>query len=243
MILATPVSVDEFTAGFDNNAILVVTKVMELLLGSRHLRPWCDVTECTMGDAEDEDIANEDCVWAPSYVIKFKNLVEEYDTRLIGHVEYLAGKSEALSEAYRLRQTAKWGSLRCVLGDLVQWMLMANLRYSFLVSSDEIIFLRIDIKEKKVGGKTVLFEPWLNYSEPMRITDAFDAGNGTITVRMALLHILWLVAQNEREDWSTPDETGNCLNYAVFTEEGEDWELRRPKIPEPSFFEERRVEL
>ncbi|KAJ4365486.1 hypothetical protein N0V95_000421 [Ascochyta clinopodiicola] len=243
MILATPDSVDEFTAGFDENAVLIVTKVMELLLGSRHLRQWCDTIACAMGNAEDEDIANEDCVWEPCYVIKFREFVGEYHTRLIGHVEYLAGKPGALSEAYRLRQTAKWGSLRCVLGDLVQWMLMANLRYSFLVSSDEIIFLRIDIEEKKVGGKTALFEPWLNYSEPIKITDAFDAGEGTITVRMALLHILWLVAQNGREAWSTPDEMGNCLNYAIFTEEGEDWELRRPCVPEPSGLGERRAKL
>lgn len=61
-----------------------------------------------------------------------------------------------------------------VTGDVVQWMLMANLRYSFLVSSDEIMFLRIDIEEKKFRGKTVLVEPWLNYSKPLKITDVFN---------------------------------------------------------------------
>ncbi|XPS80067.1 hypothetical protein M3J09_012029 [Ascochyta lentis] len=233
-IPATPLAVNDFTDGFDDNAVLVVTKVMDLLLGTRRLRPWCDATECAMGDAEQEDIANEDCVWAPDYVIKFKTHVAEYETRLIGHVEFLAGKPGALSEAYGRRHTAEWGSLRCVLGDVVQWMLMANLRYSFLVSSDEIMFMRIDIKKKMFKDKTVLFEPWLDYSKPMKITDAFNVKKGTITARMALLHILWLVAQKGRENWFLPDEMGNCLNYAVFTKANENWELRRPRVPESS---------
>lgn len=118
-----------------------------------------------------------------------------------------------------------------VTGDVVQWMLMANLRYSFLVSSDEIMFLRIDIEEKKFRGKTVLVEPWLNYSKPLKITDVFNPNEKKITARMALLHMLWLVVQNGKAKWSVPEELGNCLNYAAFTKENEDWKLRVPSIP------------
>ena len=91
--------------------------VTNSLLRTWDVRKWCETAECEIGDAEDEEIGNEDCVWAPSYVIKFRNPGEEQDTRLIGHVEFLAGKPGALSEAYRLRHTSKWGSLRCVLGN------------------------------------------------------------------------------------------------------------------------------
>lgn len=112
-------------------------------------------------------------------------------------------------------------------------MLMANLRYSFLVSSDEILFLRITTEEKKVGEKTVLIEPWLHYSEPMKINDTFDVEKRTVPVRMALLHLFGLVIQNGKENWSLPDELGNCLNYAIFTKEKEDWKLRCPYVPEP----------
>lgn len=99
---------------------------------------------------------------------------------------------------------------------------MAELRYSFLVSSDKIMFLRLDVEEKKVGEKNVLVEPWLNYSEPMKITDVFNMEERTVSVRMALLHVYWLVIQNGKHKWAAPDEQGNCLNYATFTAEGED---------------------
>ena len=122
-------------------------------------------------------------------------------------------------------------------------MLMANLRYAFLVSSDEIVFLRVTTEERKVGEKTVLIEPWLHYSEPMKINDTFDAEKRTVPVRMALLHLFWLVIQNGREKWSLPDELGNCLNYAIFTREGEDWKLRRPYVPEPSHENKLRMKL
>jgi hypothetical protein len=111
-------------------------------------------------------------------------------------------------------------------------MLMSNIRYSFLVSSDEIMFLKVDIRDKKAGEEHVLAEPWLNYSEPIKITEVFDAERKTITVRMALLYLLWLVVQNGKDKWCLPDELGNSLNYAVFTKANEDWELRCPCIPD-----------
>ena len=90
--------------------------VIEMLLGTRNFEEWCDTREGEIGDAEREDIAKEDCVWAPRYVVKFRNIGEVLETRLIGHVEFLRGKPGALSEAYGQRHSTRWGSFRCVLG-------------------------------------------------------------------------------------------------------------------------------
>lgn len=112
-----PTNPGAFTIGFEAHVVRTVVTVMDSLLRTQGFQEWRGTAECKIGDAEDEDIGNEDCVWAPSYVIKFRNPGEEQDARLIGHVEFLAGQPGALSEAYRLRNTSKWGSLRCVLGN------------------------------------------------------------------------------------------------------------------------------
>jgi hypothetical protein len=66
--------------------------------------------------AEEDELASEGCQWAPKYLIRASLGGEDEETQLIGHVEFLGGKAGALSEAYRLRKSNKWGSLRCVLG-------------------------------------------------------------------------------------------------------------------------------
>lgn len=109
---------------------------------------------------------------------------------------------------------------------------MSSHRFAFLVSSDEIMFLRMDVEEIKEKGRTVFFQPRLRYSEPMSITDAFDAEKKTITVRMALTYLFWLVI-HDGENWRLPEEMGNCLNYAAFTDGQEDLKSRAPYIPEP----------
>ncbi|KAJ4375463.1 hypothetical protein N0V86_006994 [Didymella sp. IMI 355093] len=187
--------------------------------------------ECELGVAEDEEIVNEDCIWQPSYVVRFRDFGQDPETRLISHVEFLAGRPGALTEAYELRKTAKYGSLRCVLGDLVQWMLMNNHRYSFLVSSDEIMYLRLDVEQVKEKGRTVFYEPRLHYSQPAKITGAFDPEAGTITVRMGLLYLFYLVIR-DREGSVLPEEMGYCLNYAAWTQEERDLEIRAPCVPE-----------
>ncbi|KAH6642993.1 hypothetical protein C7974DRAFT_303875, partial [Boeremia exigua] len=228
-----------FESDFEDDVLLSALSVMDRLLITESLKRLTRTRGCLMANAEEEDIATEDCVWAPRYVFRFNNFGERRETRLIGHVEFLAGRPGALSEAYELRKTAKWGSLRCVLGDIVQWMLMNDHRYSFLVSTDEIMFLRMDIKAVKVNDrnnnlqpKTVLYEPWLHYSVPMKIADAFDYGKNTITTRMGIFHLLWLVIQDDRK-WRLPAETGNCLNYATFTGDEEDLIPRRTCVPGP----------
>ncbi|KAJ8106143.1 hypothetical protein OPT61_g9736 [Boeremia exigua] len=229
-----------FMRPFEKQAVLATVAALNLLLSTESFQTWTRTRQCLMGNAEEEDIAHEDCVWAPRFVIKFRNFGENSETRLIGHIEFLAGRPGALSEAYRLRKTAKWGSLRCVLGDISQWMLMNNHRYSFLASSDEIMFLRMDVKtikvkdrERSLVPKAVLCEPWLHYSEPMKISDAFDAKEKKITTRMGIFHLFWLALQSDYT-WRLPDEIGNCLEYAMFTGDQENLKQRPPQIPESS---------
>lgn len=105
---------------------------------------------------------------------------------------------------------------------------MGNITYSFLVSSDEIMFLKLEIQEKRVLDERVLMEPWLHYSEPIKFSDDYNEEPCSVTVRMALLYLFWLIVQNDREEWCLPDEMGKSLNYFVFTKENEDWVQRRP---------------
>lgn len=108
-----------FESDFEDDAIGPVQIVMDNLLKTHTFQRTTRTRQCSMGNAADEDIATEDCVWAPRYVVKFADFGERSKTRLIGHVEFLAGHSGALSIAYDLRESAKWGSLRCVLGTTI----------------------------------------------------------------------------------------------------------------------------
>ncbi|KAF3032051.1 hypothetical protein E8E12_001089 [Didymella heteroderae] len=202
-----------------------------MLLETRAVRLQTSTVECHLGNAEEEDLIANECIWQPSYVIMFRDYARDSEARLIGHVEFLAGRSGALTEAYELRNTAKYGSLRCVFGDLVQWMLMNNHRYSFLVSSDEIMYLRMDINQVVEKGKILFCEHRLHYSHPMKITDAVDTEKGTITVRMGLLYLFWLIIRDDK-GCKLPEEMGNCLNYAVFMDDGEDLRTRKPYVPD-----------
>jgi len=110
---------------------------------------------------------------------------------------------------------------------------MNNHRYSFLISSDEIMYLRMDVEHVVFKGKVVFCEPKLYYSHPMKLTDQFDAADGTITVRLGLLYFFWLVVWVEKS-WQLPEEIGNCLNYVVFMDDGKDLQLRKLCLPEPA---------
>lgn len=93
---------------------------MTLVLRSTAVRIRTCTVECELGNAEDEDIADEDLIWQPRYVVRFRSLGGPPGARLIGHVEFLAGKAGALSEAYNMRKIERYGSLRCVLGESSQ---------------------------------------------------------------------------------------------------------------------------
>lgn len=106
-----------FECDFEDTALYPVQDIIAALLETDCFQRWTRLRECILGDADDEDIASEDCVWAPRYVVRFGNFGEShFDTRLIGHVEFLGGRPGALSEACGMGSMMKWGSLRCVLG-------------------------------------------------------------------------------------------------------------------------------
>ena len=87
------------------------------LLTTESFKKKTRLRECILGDAEDEGLADEDCIWEPRYAIRFaKSADAQYETRLIGHVEFLAERAGALTEAYNMKSWNKWGSPRCVLG-------------------------------------------------------------------------------------------------------------------------------
>lgn len=110
---------------------------------------------------------------------------------------------------------------------------MNNHRYSFLVSSDEIMYLRMDVKHVVEKGRFLFCEPRLHYSLPLKITDLFDAKEGTITVRLGLLYLFWLVIRDDK-GCKLPEDMGKCLNYAIFMDDGKDLKIRRPRIPGPT---------
>lgn len=112
-------------------------------------------------------------------------------------------------------------------------MLMDRIRYAFLVSVDEIIFLRCDVVQKvetvnvaprgrapDLDQAEVLMEPWLYYSDPIKFTDTLDETKGTVPVRLALLY---LMHTSTGSDWKMPNELGSCLKYMAKTKAGEKW--------------------
>lgn len=106
-----------FSDDFEDCAIHPVQQTAAALLTTERFRKKKGLRECILGDAEDEGLADEECIWEPRYAIRFaKSNDAEYETRLIGHVEFLAGRAGALTEAYNMKSWNKWGSPRCVLG-------------------------------------------------------------------------------------------------------------------------------
>ena len=116
-------------------------------------------------------------------------------------------------------------------GDIAQCMLMNNNRYAFLVSSDEITFLHMEVRKITHRERTLFYEPWLHYSPPMKIADKFDVEKESVTVRMALLYLFCEVMQWQGGEWALDDEMGNCLAYADFGRAGEDLHVRLPIVP------------
>ncbi|KAG9188099.1 hypothetical protein G6011_02022 [Alternaria panax] len=165
----------------------------------------------------------------------------EPNARLIGHVEYLGGRPGALTWAVAEVGKNSWGSLRCVLGDIAWCMLVTSTNYGFVVSSDEVIFLRFDIDTcvEKVDINIlkpdlsplfewvdVLEEPHLFYSDPIKFTDAFDWAEGNITVKMGLLHLIHEVVTKE---WKMQENQGKCAGYFKMTQAREKWVLKPPR--------------
>ncbi|KAJ4366344.1 hypothetical protein N0V83_007980 [Neocucurbitaria cava] len=149
-------------------------------------------TRISLVDAADEDLGNDDFAWNPDFVVRVTDKGDE-ETHIIGHAEYLGGKPGALSWAIENMVNNPWGGLRCVLGDMAQWMMMGNIRYAFLTSSDEVIFLKFDVTERvkyvnmSTHGEQPVFdpvdlfkEPWIGFSRPIKFTDVLDEAKGTV---------------------------------------------------------------
>ena len=113
------------------------------------------------------------------------------------------------------------------IGDIAQFMLLSSTRYAFLISANEIIFLKFDMTEK-VEYNThdnrdpvdLFIEPWLSYSAPITFTDLLDEKKNTVSAKLALLYLLHCSTQ---EGWQMSPETGTRLNYAAKMQAGERW--------------------
>jgi hypothetical protein len=109
-------------------------------------------------------------------------------------------------------------------------MLECNTEYGFLVSSDEMILLRFAIvqrgkkinlalvgEEPDYGWVDTTIEPQMYYSDPIKHIDVLDEERGTISVKLALLHLMHVTVMNE---FKMPKEKGNCAKYFPTTEAG-----------------------
>jgi hypothetical protein len=107
---------ERFQEDFESQALSAVVWLTTTLLSIPAIKAQTSTVGCDMGNAEDESVVTDECVWEPSYVVKFRDYAKNSETRLIGHVEFLAGRPGALTEACEMKNTSKYGSLRCVLG-------------------------------------------------------------------------------------------------------------------------------
>ncbi|KAF1851549.1 uncharacterized protein K460DRAFT_36977 [Cucurbitaria berberidis CBS 394.84] len=205
---------------FQREVLEVVVGIYNKLLETMTLQQLTVPDSVSLGQATDEDLGNEDLAWNPKFVVRAMPKEGDDQTRLIGHAEYLGGRPGALSWAIQEQVKNSWGSLRCVLGDIAQWMLMDNIRYAFLTCSDEVIFIKFDIVERvkyvnrargneaaDVDQVDVLTEPWLYYSDPIKFTDVLNEAEGKVPVRLALLSLLHIASTTE---WHLPANIGSA---------------------------------
>ncbi|KAF1828221.1 hypothetical protein BDW02DRAFT_652181 [Decorospora gaudefroyi] len=218
---------------FRREVLGIVEHVYNLLLTTRTMKEAEDITapeRISVETAAYQTVTDE--ISRPMFVVCAKPAGDgSEETRLIGHVEYLGGKPGALTWAVREAAKNSWGSLRCVLGEIAQSMLKANVNYAFLVSSDEVMFLRYDIETRTEYVNLALpdqaphfddvdvnIEPRLCFSDPIKHADVLDEVEGTLSVKLGLLYMVHTVMTN---DWQMPEEKGNCAKYAAKTKAGE----------------------
>lgn len=100
---------------------------------------------------------------------------------------------------------------------------MQSIRYAFLTSSDQIIFLKINIVQRTTKtdkGKLVntLKQCWLEYSSPIQYSDVLDLAKKTVPVKLALLYLLYLSSTAE---WQLPIDADNSIKYGTTTAAGQ----------------------
>jgi hypothetical protein len=122
-------------------------------------------------------------------------------------------------------------------------MLKGNTSYGFLVSSDEVMFLRIEIEtsvsevniavpgeEPEYADIDLFTQPRLCYSDPIKHTDILDPEKGTLPVKLALLHVVHLVMVGLGEYWKMPmEEKIKCANVFEKTNARERWKFTDPR--------------
>jgi hypothetical protein len=112
-----------------------------------------------------------------------------------------------------------------VTGDVAQWMLLKSLRFGYIVSGDEIMFLAFVIEEKHLHGQVLYSQPWLNFSKPIKHTGTFDEAKGTISVRQGLLYLFANAMDMIESNTAVIDEDiWDSLNYAKVTAPGKHWQ-------------------
>jgi hypothetical protein len=109
-------------------------------------------------------------------------------------------------------------------------MLMSATRHAFVVSADEIMFLKFDIIQKqhypddpKEDPTDVFVEAHLMYSTPIKLNGLFDEDSGEVPVKMALLYLMHCVTL---EGWQMEEDLGNSMKYATKTKWGENYRLK-----------------
>jgi hypothetical protein len=115
-------------------------------------------------------------------------------------------------------------------------MLKHNITYGFVVSSDEIMFLRFDIDTCIEQVNINSFRPdcppmieWMETVEephPIKFTDDFDSAEGKVTVNLGLLHLIHEVVTKACK---MQDQKGRCARYFRKTEAEEKWVPRPPR--------------
>jgi hypothetical protein len=98
---------------FQREALEVTRRVYNALIETEAME---GDQEVFLGNAEDEDLANDEVQWEPSFVVKARDGEDDEATRALGQVEYLGGRKDALTWAISKAMLNCWGSLRCVLG-------------------------------------------------------------------------------------------------------------------------------
>jgi hypothetical protein len=102
-------------------------------------------------------------------------------------------------------------------------MLLSSTRYAFIVSADEIMFLKFDLVDQveiAPDGRVVKLwtEPWIYHSKPLKLTDGLDPDKGTVSVKMAMLYLLHCSMQ---VGFQLQEDIGRSLKYSAKTKAGE----------------------
>ncbi|KAF2033189.1 hypothetical protein EK21DRAFT_59214 [Setomelanomma holmii] len=221
---------------FQRDVLEVVQAVWNKLLQIKSMRGDNVPQQLQLGNLWEIDLGNDQTAWQPSFVVKAPRSDCDDEPRLLGQVEYLGGMKEALTWAIKEATRNTWGSLRCVLGDIASYMLLSSTRYGFIVSANEIIFLRFECREKveydvpdpEEDDPIDLFvEPWLSYSQPISFGEVLNETEGQekVPVKLALLYVLYLGTQ---EGWDLYGEYGECRSYGEYTKAGERYVPPKP---------------